>query len=41
MAAQRQDGVAASTAFANVQGACMGCHQRFGKPFREHFHDQP
>lgn len=37
-AAQRQDGAAAITAFANVQGACLGCHQQFRKPFREHFH---
>ncbi|MGB3460579.1 cytochrome c [Rhodanobacter lindaniclasticus] len=40
-AAQRQDGSAAIAAFANVQGACLGCHQRFRKPFREHFHSQP
>lgn len=37
-AAQRQDGASAIAAFANVQGACLGCHQRFRKPFREHFH---
>lgn len=41
MAAQRQDGIAAITAFANVQSACLGCHQRFRKPFREHFHGEP
>lgn len=41
MAAQRQDGIAAITAFANVQSACLGCHQQFRKPFREHFHGQP
>lgn len=41
MAAQRQDGIAAITAFANVQSACLGCHQRFRQPFREHFHGQP
>lgn len=40
-AAQRQDGSAAIAAFANVQGACLGCHQRFRKPFREHFHSRP
>ncbi|WP_447736166.1 cytochrome c [Rhodanobacter soli] len=39
-AARRQDGVAAVAAFANVQGACLGCHQRFRKPFLEHFHGQ-
>lgn len=39
-AAQRQDGAAAIAAFANVQGACLGCHQRFRKPFQEHFHGQ-
>jgi len=37
-AAQRQDGAAAIAAFANVQGACLGCHQQFRQPFREHFH---
>ena len=39
-AAQRQDGAAAIAAFAKVQGACLGCHQQFRKPFREHFHGQ-
>lgn len=38
-AAQRQDGAAAIAAFANVQGACLSCHQQFRQPFREHFHD--
>lgn len=40
-AAQRQDGAAIITAFANVQTACLGCHQQFRKPFQEHFHAQP
>jgi cytochrome c556 len=39
-AAQRQDGSATIAAFANVQGACLGCHQQFRQPFREHFHGQ-
>ncbi|EIM02948.1 cytochrome C [Rhodanobacter thiooxydans] len=40
-AAQRQDGASAIAAFANLQGACLGCHQRFRQPFREHFQGQP
>lgn len=40
-AAQRQDGASTIAAFANVQAACLGCHQRFRRPFREHFHGQP
>lgn len=40
-AAQREDGSAAISAFANVQTACLACHQQFRKPFQAHFHDQP
>lgn len=40
-AARRADGAATITAFANVQTACLGCHQQFRKPFQEHFHAQP
>lgn len=39
-AAQRADGTATITAFANVQTACLACHQQFRQPFKEHFHDQ-
>ena len=39
-AAQRADGAATISAFANVQTACLGCHQQFRKSFQEHFHDQ-
>lgn len=39
-AARRRDGNATITAFANVQTACLGCHQQFRKPFQDHFHDQ-
>ena len=37
-AAKRGDGTATITAFADVQRACLGCHQQFRKPFQEHFH---
>lgn len=40
-AAQRRDGQAIITAFANVQQACLGCHQSFRKPFMEHFYGKP
>lgn len=38
-AAEREDGSGTITAFANVQTACLACHQQFRKPFQEHFHD--
>lgn len=37
-AAQREDGSATISAFADVQTACLACHQQFRKPFQEHFH---
>lgn len=37
-AARRRDGAAAIAAFADVQRACLGCHQRFRQRFQEHFH---
>ncbi|HEY0846425.1 MAG TPA: cytochrome c [Noviherbaspirillum sp.] len=39
--AQRRDGPAVIAAFANVQNACLGCHQSFRKPFMEHFYGKP
>lgn len=39
-AAKRGDGAATITAFADVQTACLACHQQFRKPFQEHFHDK-
>lgn len=39
-AARRRDGVATITAFADVQTACLACHQQFRKPLQEHFHGQ-
>lgn len=39
--AQRKDGQAVIAAFANVQNACLGCHQSFRKPFMEHFYGKP
>lgn len=40
-AAQLRDGTAAIAAFANVQGACLACHQNFRQRFQQHFHGQP
>lgn len=39
-AAQRRDGTATISAFADVQTACLACHQQFRKPFQDHFHGQ-
>ena len=36
-AAARGDGQAVIAGFAKVQQACLGCHQRFRKPFVERF----
>lgn len=40
-AAQGGDGAGTITAFANVQTACLACHQRFRQPFHAHFHSRP
>lgn len=40
-AAHRKDGAAAIAEFAEVQTACLGCHQNFRKPFQARFHVQP
>lgn len=40
-AAQRRDGEAVIASFATLQRSCLACHQRFRKPFVEHFHPQP
>lgn len=37
-AADRSDGQAAIASFAELQSACLGCHQAFRRPFVEHFH---
>lgn len=39
-AAGRSDGAEVIRRFAEVQGACLGCHQQFRKPFVEHFYDR-
>lgn len=39
-AAERGDGQAVITAFAEVQQSCLDCHQNFRKPFLEHFHER-
>ncbi len=39
-AAKRGDGTAIISAFADVQTACLACHQQFRKPFQDHFHGQ-
>jgi cytochrome c556 len=38
--AARNDGPAVITAFANLQSACLACHQRFRKSFVTHFYEQ-
>lgn len=38
--ATRNDGQGVVAAFANLQKACLACHQRFRKPFVEHFYGQ-
>lgn len=40
-ATQRRDGQAVIAAFANIQQACLGCHQSFRKPFMEQFYGKP
>lgn len=37
-AAERTDGQAAIAAFAELQSACLGCHQAFRRPLVEHFY---
>jgi cytochrome c556 len=37
-AAERGDGQAVITAFAEVQQGCLGCHQSFRRPFVDHFY---
>jgi hypothetical protein len=37
-AATQADGKAVIAAFAKVQLGCLGCHETFRKPFRDHFH---
>lgn len=39
-AAERGDGTQVIRAFADVQQACLGCHQEYRKPFVEHFGEQ-
>lgn len=39
-AAARGDGEAVIESFANLQRACLGCHQQFRQSFLEHFGDQ-
>lgn len=39
-AAEREDGNATISAFADVQTTCLACHQQFRKPFQEHFDGQ-
>lgn len=38
-AAVRGDGQEVIAVFAKVQQSCLGCHQRFRKPFLEHFYE--
>lgn len=40
-AAAAQDGKAVIAAFAEVQTACLGCHQQFRKAVAAHLRDQP
>lgn len=37
-AAERGDGQAVITTFAEVQQGCLGCHQSFRRPFVDHFY---
>jgi len=37
-AAQDKDGTATISAFADVQTACLACHQQFRQSFQAHFH---
>lgn len=39
-AAARGDGQAVIAAFAQVQQACLGCHQNYRKAFADHFHEK-
>lgn len=38
--AARSDGLAVIESFAVLQSSCLACHQRFRKPFVEHFYGQ-
>ncbi|MDD2740223.1 MAG: cytochrome c [Methylomonas lenta] len=38
--AARNDGPAVITAFANLQSACLACHQSFRQSFVTHFYEQ-
>ena len=38
VAAQRRDGAAAISAYAEVQQACLACHQAHRQEFRAHFY---
>ena len=38
--AARNDGQGVITAFANLQSACLACHQRFRQSFVTHFYEQ-
>ncbi|TWI12777.1 cytochrome c [Aerolutibacter ruishenii] len=38
-AAGRGDGAEVIRRFAEIQNACLGCHQQFRKPFVEYFYD--
>lgn len=39
-AAMKADGEMAIAAFARLQNSCLACHQRFRKPFVEHFYGE-
>lgn len=39
-AASRGDGQAVIAAFAQLQQACLGCHQNYRTAFVEHFHEK-
>ena len=42
-AAIRGDGQAVISSFATLQSTCLGCHQQFREPFKQHFeqHSKP
>jgi len=41
LAAMRRDGNAVISAFARLDGSCLGCHRDFRKPFLEAFQEKP